>query len=93
MKKITLIILLAYSTYVRADCVYNLQSATMVRILDYHALVIYGGGAGYTLIKTLTPLSPGMPLAVGSDSFCDYASNALFSGSMPIDIQSVKHLN
>ncbi|WP_143292997.1 hypothetical protein [Burkholderia pseudomallei] len=93
MKKIIIPILLVCSMQAKAECVYSQRSATQVRILDSHALVIYGGSAGYTLIKTTTPLSPGMPVSVSADSFCDYAPDAIYSGSIPVAVSQIRNLH
>ncbi|AOI92086.1 hypothetical protein [Burkholderia pseudomultivorans] len=75
-----------------AECVVSQSTATHVQVIDSGTLLIYGGAAGHTMMRSLTPLLPGGQFAIGKDSFCDFDSSALFMNGQPILIQEIRHL-
>lgn len=91
MRCIGLALLLA-SCAASATCVVSQSSAQYVRVLDSTTLVLYGGAAGHTLIKTLTPILPGAQFSVAKDNFCDFDNAAIYMDGQPVTIQQVAHV-
>ncbi len=92
MKKIISAIVLCWATASHADCVVGQRSATSVIVLGQNVLLLSGGYAGFTLIKSLMPLYRGANFAVVKDSFCDFDSGAILMNNQPLSIQQVKNM-
>ncbi|MGS0976160.1 hypothetical protein [Burkholderia glumae] len=93
MKKILSALILCWSATSHADCVVGQQSATSVIVLSSNVLLLSGGYAGFTLVKSLTPIYRGANFAVVKDSFCDFDSNAIVMNNQPLTIQQVKNMH
>ncbi len=89
----TIILTLALTLQVHADCVWNAKSKRSFQRIDNHTILLTGGPGPDILIKTWSFVYSTSTVAVLKDSFCSHENAVLLIDGEVADAREVRKLD